>query len=337
MKTLVRLGVVSLVLTYVHLVFGGIVRISGSGMGCGDHWPKCNGAWLPPLDNPLVVIEWTHRLVASLVILSIATLTFAAWRNRHEADVGGPRGVLAASKTALVLVIAVALLGMVTVKLGNSAWATVAHWTLALALLAVIAAAVVRAGGLGGASARVKGGTQRAVRSLGAGAALAFLAVVFGGVVAKFPAAAIACPGFPFCGATPSDVPSAAAHVQVAHRIIAYVLVFHVLAISVAIGRRRNEGHAVKRAAKLSLALVLLQIVIGASMVVSLLPPQLRAAHQMVGIAVWLSMFVAAYLASTARMGHGTSDMGVRAPRHEPISDASMPASGGRPPMSGVK
>ena len=43
-----------------HLVFGAIVRISGSGMGCGDHWPRCDGKWFPPLDLP-TLIEIGHR------------------------------------------------------------------------------------------------------------------------------------------------------------------------------------------------------------------------------------------------------------------------------------
>ena len=34
------------------IVLGGVVRITGSGMGCGDHWPRCDGEWFPPLDLP---------------------------------------------------------------------------------------------------------------------------------------------------------------------------------------------------------------------------------------------------------------------------------------------
>lgn len=299
MKTLARIGTASVVLTYLHLVFGGLVRITGSGMGCGDHWPKCNGAWLPPLDNPIVAIEWTHRLLATLVILSIGWLTLEARRRSAEPGVGGPGGVLRAATTALILVIAVALLGMVTVKLGNRPIATVAHWTLALSLLGVVAAAAVRAGALGGARARAEGGTPRTVRSLGAAAALAFIAVVLGGLVAKFPGAAVACPSFPLCGALPG-APPGAAHIQLTHRVVAYVLFFHVMAVSLAIARRPDESPSVQRAAKVAGVLVLLQLGIGAAMVMSMLKPVLRSAHQAVGIGVWLALFLAAYLARTA-------------------------------------
>ena len=47
-----RLAYVALVVAFGHIVFGAIVRISGSGMGCGENWPKCYGRWFPPLTRP---------------------------------------------------------------------------------------------------------------------------------------------------------------------------------------------------------------------------------------------------------------------------------------------
>jgi heme A synthase len=310
MRSLGRLGLVALSVTYLHLVFGGIVRITGSGMGCGDHWPRCNGSWVPPFDNPTVMIEWMHRLLALLVILSLGTLAVAAWRRRSEARVGGAGGVLRPSLASLILVVAVALLGMVTVKAGNTTAATVAHWTLAMALLATIAVTVVRTGALGGEAAVRDGGSARAVRSIGAGAVIAFVAVAMGGLVAKFPGAAVACPGFPLCGVPPVDVPAGASHVQLTHRIVAYLLFFHVLGISAAVRRRAGEATPVKRAMKVAASLVFAQLVLGAAMVLASLPPALRALHQLVGIGVWLVLFIAAYLARVAATNK--SDMGYR-------------------------
>ncbi len=315
MKPLAVRALGGLVLTYLHLVFGGVVRITGSGMGCGDHWPRCNGSWVPPFDNPTVMIEWTHRLLALLVVLSLANLAASAWRRRGEAVVAGRGGVLRPAVAAFVLVLTVALLGMVTVKLGNTTLATVAHWTLALALLAVITVAGARAGALGAAAARMEGGTSRATRSLGAGAALAFVTVVLGGLVAKFPGAGVACPGFPLCGDTPAGVAAGAAHVQLTHRVFAYLLFFHVLAVTSALSRRAGEAAATRRAARTAAGLVLVQLGLGAAMVLGQLPPTLRSLHQAVGIGVWLTLFLAAYLARTAQRGaadtgHGTWDMG---------------------------
>jgi heme A synthase len=328
-KALARLALVALGVTYLHLVFGGIVRITGSGMGCGDDWPKCNGSWVPPFGNPAVMIEWTHRLLALLVIVFIATLAFAAWCQRGQSGVRGAGGVLRPAVISLVLVITVALVGMVTVKLGNTAMATVAHWTLAMILLASLGVTAVRAGALGGSEARAQGGSPRAMRSLGAGAALAFVAVVLGGVVAKFPGASVACPSVPLCGSTPADVPAGAAHVQLTHRIVAYLLFFHVLAVSAAVKRREGEAESVKRAAKVASRVIVAQLVIGAAMVLGALPASLRVLHQVVGIAVWIVLFVAAYLARVAarRMAdvrHGTWDIGTNAPS---LSDVPRPMS----------
>jgi heme A synthase len=316
MIALRRGAVTSLALTYLHLVFGGIVRITGSGMGCGDHWPKCLGSWIPPFENSTIMIEWTHRLLALLVVLSIAGLFVLARMRRAAPGVDGRGGVLRPATAALVLVVTVALVGMVTVKLGNTTMATVAHWTLALALLAVLIVTTVRSGALGGAAAREQGGTARTVRSLGAGAALAFLAVVMGGLVAKYPGAAVACPGFPLCGETPAGVPAGASHVQLTHRVLGYLLFFHVLAVTAAVSRRGGESRAAIRAARTAAMLVLLQLALGAAMVMSMLPPVLRSLHQAVGIGVWLTMFLAAYLArtATAKMENG------RVPVHSPFS-----------------
>src|SRR5688572_1955877 len=68
--------------TYLLIVLGAVVRITGSGMGCGDHWPLCNGRLFPPLNDIGTVIEWSHRLLASVVSVLVATLAFVAWRRR---------------------------------------------------------------------------------------------------------------------------------------------------------------------------------------------------------------------------------------------------------------
>lgn len=62
------------------IVFGAVVRVTDSGLGCGNSWPLCNGSVFPPLDNLTAWIEWLHRLFAAAIgILGLATLAFG-WR-----------------------------------------------------------------------------------------------------------------------------------------------------------------------------------------------------------------------------------------------------------------
>ncbi|MBW8839226.1 MAG: COX15/CtaA family protein, partial [Gemmatimonadetes bacterium] len=90
------------------IVLGGVVRITGSGMGCGDHWPRCDGRWFPPLDLP-TLIEIGHRWAAALVSLVVFAVAVVAWRrHRTEPALRGP-----ATLAAFLLVVQV-LLGAIT-------------------------------------------------------------------------------------------------------------------------------------------------------------------------------------------------------------------------------
>ena len=286
----------TLAIAFAHLVFGGIVRISGSGMGCGDHWPKCYGRWFPPMDRMDLIVEVSHRYLAAFLILSIAALVAVAWRQRREPGVGGPGGVLRASAAALVVVVATALLGAVTVVLGNPPGATVAHWVLAATLFGLLAAAVIRAGGLGGALAVRGNVSARTSRGALAAVAVALLAITLGGLTAKVPHAAVACPDFPLCGQAPSGTPSGASHVQLTHRVLAFLLFFHLLAMAVAV-RKRGENSAVQRAAWTAFGATLLQLLVAAAMIGMRLPPVPRVLHQAMGVLVWISTVVFWYLA----------------------------------------
>ena len=81
-----RLAWAAAVCTYLLIILGAIVRITVSGLGCGEHWPLCNGRLLPPLDLP-TWIEYGHRLAAGLVAILVAGLGAYTWWLRR--GVGG--------------------------------------------------------------------------------------------------------------------------------------------------------------------------------------------------------------------------------------------------------
>jgi heme A synthase len=245
------------------------------------------------------VIEWTHRLLASILVVTVVSFAALAGRARREPGVGGRGGVLRATVWAVLAVFAAAILGAVTVKLGNTPYATAAHWVVAMALFATLAAAAVRAGALGGTPARAQGVSGRVKRAANAAAALAFFTVALGGLTAKLPDAAIACRGFPLCGRDPL-ANTQAVHVQSTHRVLAFLLLLHLIGVVAGLARRREESRTVAHAAYVALGLVLLQLTVAASMVLLRLPPVLRSLHEAVGVSVWLGTFTYAYLARVA-------------------------------------
>jgi len=252
--------------TYLLIVLGAIVRITGSGLGCGDHWPLCNGHLFPPLDDIGTVIEWSHRLVAALVSILVAALAgYASWlrtgARSTERDVPGQMAYVALG--LLVLQIA---LGAITVKLELPPWSVVLHLGTAMLLLATLLIA---------ATGRVR--AQRAAPLPVAVLVLAFVTVLFGALTANLGAAA-ACHGFPLCNGQVWITAGPLALIQWIHRLLAYSLAIAALVWAV---------RAPQRGPKVVLGLVVLQIGIGAAIVLLGLPSGLRAAHVAVGAAVW--------------------------------------------------
>jgi len=297
MKSVRRLSIAALVVACTHLVFGAIVRISGSGLGCGENWPKCYGYWFPPLSRPDLVIEVSHRYLASILTLTVLSLATAAWLARREPDVAGRGGPMRSAFGAVAAVFAAALLGGLTVKEGNAWWATVAHWLVAMTLLALVTATAIRAGMLGGKSAAVQHGTQRARRSARAAAGLAIFAVALGGVTAKIPDGAIGCSTVPMC-APAAGVSRTATYVQMTHRAAAVLLVLHLFGMVMMVRKRRSEeAPIVVRATYIAFGMVILQLVVASSMILLHLPPVLRSLHEATGVGIWLACFALAYLA----------------------------------------
>ncbi|WML38310.1 COX15/CtaA family protein [Neobacillus sp. OS1-2] len=64
--TIKRLAFISILLTYVLIVFGGYVASSNSGMGCGPEWPLCNGDVVPTLKGD-TLIEFAHRFIGAVL------------------------------------------------------------------------------------------------------------------------------------------------------------------------------------------------------------------------------------------------------------------------------
>jgi len=98
MKQFTRLSLFSTLATYLLIFTGGIVRVSGAGLGCPE-WPKCFGRWLPPtslsqlppeidpsqFNMTLAWIEYTNRIIGMAVgLLILATAIFALVRFRRE-------------------------------------------------------------------------------------------------------------------------------------------------------------------------------------------------------------------------------------------------------------
>lgn len=274
------------VCTYLLIVLGAVVRITGSGMGCGDHWPLCNGRLFPPLDDIGTLIEWGHRLVAALVSILVAALAATTWWRRRGAGSREQYTPGRWSYVALGLLIVQVLLGAITVKLELPAWSVVLHLGTAMLLLATLLIAAA-------------GRAQHAAPLPTAVLVLTFITVLFGALTANLGAAA-ACGGFPLCNGQVWISAGPLALIHWTHRLLAYAL-----AIVATVWAVRTP----ERGPKIVLGLIALQIGIGAATVLLGLPPLLQAAHVAIGSAVWGGV-VLAILARIGSMPSRPSETG---------------------------
>lgn len=92
--------------TILVILWGAYVRATGSGAGCGSHWPLCNGMIIPRSEQVETSIEFTHRLLSGVALLLIFVMLIWGWKASEK---GHPvrKGLIAST----ILIITEALLG----------------------------------------------------------------------------------------------------------------------------------------------------------------------------------------------------------------------------------
>jgi cytochrome c oxidase assembly protein subunit 15 len=145
-KTFQRFALASTMATYFLIFIGGLVRVSGAGLGCPD-WPKCFGRWIPPLNLSqiptgfdasgfnitLAWIEYVNRLagmVTGLLILITALLAIKNFRRSKQ--------ILIPSMLAAILVAIQGWYGSVVVKTQLMPTTVSIHMLLALIIVSLL-------------------------------------------------------------------------------------------------------------------------------------------------------------------------------------------------------
>jgi heme A synthase len=288
MKPLEILSALSAAFAYLLVALSPIVRITGSGMGCGDDWPLCNGRIFPPLDDLGVMIEWGHRLAAAGVSLFVAVVAIAAYTRRNDPGFAGPGGILRPAVLALVLLISQVLLGAVTVWFELPTPVVVLHMSNALALLAAVFVTAFRAFAVDRPAMAVA--SHGAFRTARVAAVLGGVALLLGALTANMDAG-MACTGFPLCSGAiwPSGGGGGGlAHIHWTHRLVAYALVLHMIGVLIT-SHRKREPRGVVIAAWLDAAVLSVHVLVAVLRIARPRPLPLRPGHAGRGPLVWVS------------------------------------------------
>lgn len=95
------------------ILWGAYVRATGSGAGCGNHWPLCNGQVIPPAPEVETIIEFVHRLSSGIGFLLVILLMVWAFRSYPRGSV-----VRVFASLTMVFMVSEALLGAGLVLFG---------------------------------------------------------------------------------------------------------------------------------------------------------------------------------------------------------------------------
>ena len=147
-----RVFLLAAIFAYLQIALGGVVRVTGSGLGCPD-WPLCQGRPYPPA-NLNAIIEYSHRTVGAITGVLIIATVVAAW-----AVFRTKRPAVAWLATASVLAVSVeGALGGVVVVSELKPWLVAVHLGLAMIILGCLIATAVlsmpQSPGIEGASFR---------------------------------------------------------------------------------------------------------------------------------------------------------------------------------------
>ncbi len=270
----------------LQITVGGVVRVSGSGLGCPD-WPLCHGSIVPVFRDYHVALEWSHRATGMVVGLTLIAATARALlaKPRDRTVVWGVGGTLA-------LIAVVGGLGAAVVLTELSPALRTIH--LGLAEGVVLTAAFTWA-----ASAYAPEPGADAVRSPGfrlvAIAGLLVLASLLSGSYAVWRGAGAVCPSWPLCGG-PVLPASALTWIHVTHRVLAGLGALLALAAAIRAYRSSGAPKALKRAALAVLGLVVAQVIVGAANPWSGFDQWARALHLSFGTMLWLALIVTGLL-----------------------------------------
>lgn len=288
-KGFARAAQVVLAYTVAVVLWGAYVRATGSGAGCGRHWPRCNGQTIPRSPSAETIIEFTHRATSGLALLAVVALLVYGFRRLPK---GAPARAGAVASVVLMLTEAAVGAGLVLLELvgaNSSGWRAfmmALHLVNTFFLLGAITLTAWWA--TGAPRIRLRGQGPVAVLMLSA-IVLTLIVGVTGAITALgdtlFPKTSV--------GLNLSPTAHFLERLRVVHPAIAIATGLFVVLSGAAVRRMRPDASTV-RFSRMLAWLFGLQIVAGTVNVVLLVPVWMQIVHLLLADALWIALVLTA-------------------------------------------
>jgi protoheme IX farnesyltransferase len=302
MTRLQKLAVASAIATVVLFSVGGLVRGTGSGLGCSA-WPACEPGRLFPTGAVHSLIEFSHRAAALLAIVLIGVTALRVWRERRD----DPR-MLIPALTAVPLVLAQAVLGGIVVMSVNDPWWVTAHFVTAMALIAdVVVLAVIAVRGDAADRGSVAGGAFARLAAWTAGVTGLLLLV---GTYVRASDSQLVFADWPLMNGRLVPALGGAATVMFAHRVLAASTFLLVIWTAIRARTMAARSQDLVRLSALALLLFIAQILSGAANVWTRLRPWAVVLHVALSVLIWSTLVALATISrllAARRIGAGSA------------------------------
>ncbi len=293
-----KLAIATAAATVALFAIGGLVRGSGSGLGCTT-WPACEPGRLFPQGSIHSIIEFSHRATAFVVML--LTLASAGLAVREQR---GDRGVLVPAVASFPLVLAQAVVGGIVVRTDLNPWWVTVHFVTALALIADVV--LMAANALVRRSDRTVA-SPTAGLALGTAIATGALLMVGTYIRAKGPTYGLAFTDWPLMAGRLVPALGGVTTPMFVHRLLAAGTFLLVLWTAIRTRTARPRSRPLVVLSTIALGLFLAQILAGAANVWTKLKPWAVVLHVAFAVLVWASLVA---LAAVARRAGTTSSAG---------------------------
>jgi heme A synthase len=273
------------------ILWGAFVRASGSGAGCGQHWPLCNGQIVPRAPLNATMIEFTHRCTSSIALVSVMALAIWAFRvfPRGSGVRGGAFLALASTLTECAIGAALVLLRLVgsNESFSRGLWLG-AHLVNTLFLLAALSVTAWQATTIRGPS-YLNAQQPRVRAALGLSIAGFLCAAILGGFAAlgdTLIASTSLTQGFQADFSAFSNI---FVRLRILHPIVAGALGIWLLVLAFHVISSKQSGVVAKRLGRTIAVLVLSQFALGMANVVLLTPIWLQLLHLLGADLLWIA------------------------------------------------
>ena len=280
-----------IIVIFAQISLGSAVRLTGSGLSCPD-WPLCYGLWFPNQEKLSMIsdvnyefyqimLEWIHRFNAAIFITPLTLIVFIVGFKLNNSDIN--------QKTLYAILVFLAVQGLIggfTVFDRNSPWSVAVHLGFALILLLLVIRVFMQSLNLNLdiSFPKIKGKLSTLIISI----VFIMLTMLMGAIVSKS-GSSLACDIWPLCSNDGLSIFQHNKFIHIIHRVLAIISAISIYFV-VKSYRDTRQYKMIYRLLNILVAVIVLQILIGATVIFTELNMYIAMLHQSLAVILFMML-----------------------------------------------